>query len=232
MQIQLPIVELAFEDFALLAILLSLMYLLTIIEALGQQSSAGIALINRKRAATWSFAGILLTVTAGIAAPTLNDDLPLLLIPFVAIANWAYFHWLNSKLLDTQVILTHLDEAHRSAIVTIFSQEHSGLSAHVVRERMIQTDAYARVLSASGPFLKTVVPLPLGVVLDRLMPTQAKTDEILRKLQDEGLVARDGELFRRSTAHLPLPPPSLAQGDQVSANPAAAADQKASLSGR
>lgn len=194
--IPLPTLELEFRDFALVAILLAILYLITVIEALsaGGTATTGIPLEQRKRAASWGFVGIFATLLAGVAAEASSLDADFLGVPFLCMGHWAYFHWKTSRLLDVEAIVSHFDTAYRQALVGVLKDKAGQrLSVGQLRDLAIQSNVYTAMLNSSTPLFKAAVPISIGEAVTRLLPDEKKTREMLAQLEAEKQLTSDGE---------------------------------------
>lgn len=202
MVIPLPELRLAFTDFVLLAIMLTIMYGITVFEAVstsGGWEGAGVSLDLRKRAATWAFAGVVFTLMAGVAAGTEEEShrsSVYLGVPLVFVGHWAYFHWKSSKLIDVQVILKHFDDAYKKAVLETLERNPQGLSIEQIRQLALQSDVYFRILRLSRPLVKSAATIPIAKMLDELLPTEDKTEAILRSLIKAAVVQQVGTVYR------------------------------------
>lgn len=196
MFIPFPELQLAFTDFTLLALILLVMYSISVLESSGiadNRAASGIDLLQRKRAATWAWVGSLSTLIAGVVAASEEgrNDVVWLTIPLLFMAHWAYFHWSTSRMLDAQAVLQHFDDAYRKAILAALAPQpgREGLTIEQIRELATQSNAYIRLLTAGSPMVQAVVPLPVKDVVTRLLPNKEKTEQILNQLVDEKVVS-------------------------------------------
>lgn len=190
MDINISNADLTFGDFALLSILLMLMYAVSMLGALLGPSAAGIPLQNRKAAVTWSFAGVIATVGAGVLADSVSSDLPLLGIPLFFILMWAYSHFLSNKLIDVQILVRQVDKAYEETIVEILPTDAgAGLLAVEVLQRAVTTNVYFSYLSRGGALAKSVAPLAVGeLVTERLLPSLERTEALLAELEKSKMI--------------------------------------------
>jgi hypothetical protein len=189
-------------DFLFLALLQLLMHILTVLEvARGDTKSGSTADIDRTSAATWSFSGMLLTLLAGIvakglAAPAISASA--LVIPLYFIARWAFFHWRTSKLLDSAVIETELREVYRRAILDVFEEPNAGaLSAEQIVVRALPYMKQAKLLYDKAALFKRLVPVSIGTLFDRLLPTPDNLRSTLTELVDNKALSFDGERYSK-----------------------------------
>jgi hypothetical protein len=195
--IPLPHLALSFGDFALLAILLAMMYALTALEVWltpAGRNAAGVPLVQRKRAAAYAFFGIFLTLVAGAISDARHTE-TLFLVPFGCIAYWGYFHWkTTSQLIDVQVIVDQFNEAYKNAVLAVVNEAPTeGLTVQRIHELTLDREPYTKLLTVGSPILKQVLPLAIGDVAARLLPTTKRTEEVLRDLEKEGIIRRTAE---------------------------------------
>lgn len=200
MFVDIPDLKLAFIDFALVSVILAIMYSITVFETLVSASNhgaTGVALAETKRAATWAFTGILVTLTAGVFAAAVGGrrGSAALVVPFFFMARWAYFHWTMSKLLDVKVVLEHFDQTYRTSILEALREGKGGLTVDQIHERATNTSTYSQMLALGAPLIKSVLPVPVGDIQTVLLPTRKKTEDVLRQLDLEKFVRQDGDLY-------------------------------------
>ncbi len=188
-----PNLNLVFADFALLAILLAIMYSITILEELitaSNRAAVGIAHQQRGQAATWGFTGILLTLVAGvtIAAEGSRNNSAWLLLPFSFMGQWAYFHWKTSTLLDVQIVVDHFDQIYRTAILTVLEQQQARVCGIPEIHETIISGKYIPLPNPSNLLVKFAVPLPVRNIVARLLPTMKRTGELLLQLEKDKVV--------------------------------------------
>jgi hypothetical protein len=197
-----------FGDFVLLAILLSILYLITLME-LWLSSEAkddfGGSGDDRRNAASWAFFGIFFTLCGGVAVESslVDDKLVLLAIPTLFLARWAYIHYVSSDVLDVALVLREIEiiylQALREALLKVgpvgatITHLHSITSTHLG-------------ISTSRSSLKVVLPVimrlglpkPLIKGAQELFFTESKVEELLNKLiQSNEVGQRDGHYFLR-----------------------------------
>ncbi len=156
------------------------------------QTASGIPLTNRRLAATWAFAGIVLTLGVGVfAGESGRSDTPKLIVPFVCIAYWAYYHWRVSALIDFGLIQDQLTKVYNDAVLEVLKLAVNPLTASEVFERIIRdVDSGSPAHAGGSQLARRVAPVPLRAIVDTLMFTPAKVTTILNDLVSQGLASR------------------------------------------
>jgi hypothetical protein len=117
----------------MLAIILLLMHMVTVIEVThGDLRQTSTTDIDRTAAATWSFMGVLLTISAGVAAdsiPGLLADSAAMAVPLTFMGRWAFHQLRISKSLDVAALNGQVNELYRTAVLrVVMDPRASGLT--------------------------------------------------------------------------------------------------------
>jgi hypothetical protein len=200
MHVFIPPIDLSFGDFMLLAILLALMYGLTGLELAVTlpRRDFGTQEFDRRQAAGWAFAGILLTIVAGlVAAAELGPAEPFLLfLPLFFMARWAYYHGASASLANVQVVRQGLEDQYREAVLASLSEE-SQTSAEVFGAAVTKIGALT-MLERASVLTRGIVPVPAKALVEDLLFTPQKVESILASLVSDGLAEKykDGDILR------------------------------------
>ena len=193
----------ALTDFILLALLQMLMHVLTVVEVgRGDTRLTSTADVDRTSAATWSFAGVLITLVAGIAAKAIRNPTAeawALAVPLFFISRWAFFHWRISKLLDGSILEAELHDIYGRAIIKVFDESgvEDGLTPREVASRLLPYLQQAKPLYDNAGLFKRLVPVSVGSLFDRLLPTPDNLIPILAALtKKKSLRMANGKYYR------------------------------------
>lgn len=202
MNISIPPVDLSFSDFILLAILQALMYGLTGLElavALPKKDS-GTQRSDRRKAAGWAFAGILVTILAGVfAAAGIGPGEPFLVgIPLFFIARWAYYHGTSASLANVQAVREALEDHYRDAVLTILSSTPQ-TSDEVFRSATVEIRSF-KIIERASVVARGIVPVPAKALVEELLFTPQKVRFILDRLVTDGLATKhNNDLYTKQS---------------------------------
>ena len=119
------LVDLRFLDFAVLALVLSVLYLISAVELMWIAGSEHEVKSRKgrdlKTASTWAFLGVISTIFSGIISE-LNivrwADLGLAVVPLGFVVQWAIYHREASSVIDFDIIEKRLREAYKTEIIS------------------------------------------------------------------------------------------------------------------
>lgn len=136
--------NLEFSDFALLAVLIAILYGLTAMEYFRLSKSdlafGGSRGINLRKAGIWSFYGIISTIIAGwLADMNLSTvtEYPMVIVPLFFIFKWAGFHIKGSKIIDPSVLEKNIESLIDNNIIKQLKMANNCLSAKSIYENLI-----------------------------------------------------------------------------------------------
>jgi hypothetical protein len=193
-------INLHFIDYLVFAILLTLLYGITSFEyysGMNQKSLTNQKSIDLRKAATWTFFGILLTVIGGIVAELNLSQwagyCPLL-VPFSFLFIWAGFHRRASSIIDMRLFETDVNELYKTKIRELLEKNDNqnmnvkdlydtmGLSVVLINEVM------EKAFSNQRRFYFSVTKNNVLEVIRPLMPTMENIEKNLVEMDQEGII--------------------------------------------
>lgn len=205
----LKLLDLQFSDFAILSILLAILYFVSAIEWLatrGRWNLRTTKSLELRKAASWAFVGIFSTVIAGIVADALarwSIELPLICIPLFFISYWFYFHRRSSDIVQFSLIVNHFDEEYERKIAAMLKDSDGPM----------RLDAIARGVSWSFGSDELLAKISHSVgggslfvaiedVAREMLPTEEKIERILDAMCSKRFAKKtdDGYEWRRESA--------------------------------
>jgi hypothetical protein len=205
-QLSIPLIDLHFTDFAILALLLAILYGLSAIEVLLSSQNGGLSELDRidlQKASTWALLGILATLIAGISTDISSGaqtfEIATVLVPIFFVGRWAYFHLRSSRLVQIDLIRNELDNIYRGEIVGYISGLASPASIDEIyvqcAKQLHSSHITARLTSSLGVKVFTV-SLGLNEFVGDLLFTREKCERLLNGLVETRLLKREANSYQ------------------------------------
>jgi len=199
--------DLQFIDFAVLALLLAMLYGLSAIEVLLAPSKRGglseLERINLQKAATWALLGILATLVAGVSADARETrssyEMVMILVPLFFIFRWAAFHVRKSRMVRIEMVQEELDLTYKLEIlryVSLIGKPASNLEIYSECVKRLHTSAILEKLTHSIGGQVFTISLGLEDLMKKLLFTETKCSLLLQELKKDGRIAMEGQQYR------------------------------------
>lgn len=200
------IINLEFTDYAILALLLGVLYLITAIEfhlskaskPLGESKERSL-----KKSGVIAFIGIIVTLICGVAMElglSWFIEGGLLLLPLAFILLWAGFHRKATDIIDLKEFDIHIEDYHKRRIKKCLEDSQLiGLSFDEIRSTIAILDndflstIYDRTFKRNSNLSFLITKENMNELLSPIVLTNDKIFRFLDELMMEGQVARNPE---------------------------------------
>jgi hypothetical protein len=217
--------ELGFTEYAILALIQAVLLCLSSFEhssvsagSWGPFKTKKPHLDALKRAGTWAFLGILVTLGLGITSQVLQNglvELPLTLIPIIFISLWARYYQRGSQMVELKVIQEEADKYYIALIIQVIetnekNQKYLGvkdLYIECVSELGKKPDQWLVITSLFKNNRLLLSAAGIGSLLDAFALSYERYEDVLAQLKTTNRIYLDSDhLYRLGPDKKQLPP--------------------------
>lgn len=204
-------INLHFIDYLAFAILLAILYGITAFEyysVVNQKHLSDQNKLDLRKAASWTFFGILFTVIGGIISEldiSIWTEYSPLVVPFTFLFIWADFHRQASKLIDLKMIEKEVYEYYEQRINKLFKNEPKNcfsidkLYIELGLDGKFIDELYNIVFRNRPQFRLQITKTNIRELLSPFYPTKNNLEEILKEM-DNIKFNKSDKCYRLKTA--------------------------------
>ena len=209
--------DLSFADFAVCALLLAVLYLISALEAMwlarDDREITSREGKDLRTASTWAFIGITLTLIAGVLsqmnlASWLDESLTA--VPAIFLVHWAIYHRQASKIIDFSAVESQIKNSYKNEIlVWAKARRELPFTVDEAVSHLRTHNPMAAVATGATLFNRRFLGVPPDVFLRTFRPVWVGSDEarkLLTELEASGDLQRDDMGWTASSSGAQSPP--------------------------